>query len=120
MVAVKKTYIKLILRGIRGSLNRFLSILAIVAIGAGFLAGLLATTPDMQATVDQYWDEKNGYDINIKGTMGLTDEDVAVLNAEEGIDAVMPAYVTDTVVMNGRETAMLPVFMVQICKANRP
>ena len=54
VTAVKKTRAKNIFRGIRGSLNRFLSILFIVALGSGFMAGLAATSPDMYATADRY------------------------------------------------------------------
>ena len=51
---LNRTYGKLVRRGIRGSLTRFLSIMGIVMVGSGFLAGLLATKPDMQRTADQY------------------------------------------------------------------
>ena len=47
----KKTFFKACLRSIRGSFSRFLAIFLIVALGAGFLAGLLATTPDMRHTI---------------------------------------------------------------------
>ena len=46
---VKKTFFKACLRSIRGSFSRFLAIFLIVALGAGFLAGLLATTPEYAA-----------------------------------------------------------------------
>ena len=42
MVGLKRTYRKVILREVRFSLSRFLAIFAIVALGVGFLAGLLA------------------------------------------------------------------------------
>ena len=42
---VKGTFFKECLRSVRGSFSRFLAIFLIVALGAGFLAGLLATTP---------------------------------------------------------------------------
>ena len=49
---MKRTYFKLTVRGVRKTATRFLSILAIVTVGVGFLSGLLATTPDMQLTAD--------------------------------------------------------------------
>ena len=50
-----------ILRSIRSSLNRFLSIVAIVALGSGFLAGLYAASPDMFETADSYLDDYRLY-----------------------------------------------------------
>ncbi len=92
---MKKSFIKIILREIKGSLGRFVAIFAIVALGVGFLAGLLATTPDMKASVDRYYDTYNMADIIIKATMGLTDDDLMTVSEIEEIKQVMPAYVTD-------------------------
>ena len=40
---MRRTYRKNILRTVRASLSRFLAIFAIVALGVGFLSGLLAS-----------------------------------------------------------------------------
>ncbi|SHJ23931.1 FtsX-like permease family protein [Parasporobacterium paucivorans] len=92
---MKKTYFKLMLRSVKKTYSRFLSILGIVAIGVGFLSGLLATTPDMLLTADRYYDANNLYDLDIKGTLGLTEADVQAVEGAEGVDTVMPAFVTD-------------------------
>lgn len=47
----------MILRSVYRTKSRFLSILAIVAVGVGFLGGLLSTAPDMQLTADKYYDD---------------------------------------------------------------
>ncbi|GHU62426.1 hypothetical protein FACS189445_5430 [Spirochaetia bacterium] len=93
-----KTYIKTILREIRGTLSRFVAIFAIVALGVGFLAGLLATTPDMKLSVDHYFRETNMMDIFIKATMGITEGDVEALAALDETALVLPAYVMDSLV----------------------
>lgn len=54
------------LRGVRQSLNRYLSILCIVALGAGFLAGLFAVAPDMFENADEYMDDYHWYDVDVK------------------------------------------------------
>lgn len=92
---MKKTYFKLMLRSVKKTYSRFLSILAIVAVGVGFLAGILATSPDMLLTADRYYDENNLFDFNVRGTLGLTMDDVGSLKDEEYVENVMPAYVTD-------------------------
>ena len=92
VTAVKKTRAKNIFRGIRGSLNRFLSILFI-----GFMAGLAATSPDMYATADRYMDEYNWYDLDIKSTLGFSNDDLLAIRAENGIVYAQGARVVDTV-----------------------
>lgn len=97
VTAVKKTRAKNIFRGIRGSLNRFLSIPFIVALGSGFMAGLAATSPDMYATADRYMDEYNWYDLDIKSTLGFSNDDLLAIRAEDGIVYAQGARVVDTV-----------------------
>ena len=93
---MKKTYFKIIIREIKESFGRFAAIFGIVALGVGFLAGLLATTPDMHLSLDEYYVENNMADIFIKATMGLTKGDIKEVLSLEEIDELMPAYVTDT------------------------
>ena len=44
------------IKEIKNSYKRFISILLIVLLGVGFFAGLRATSPDMQDTLDEYFD----------------------------------------------------------------
>jgi len=81
---VAVTRLKNILRNIRGSLNRFLSILMIVALGAGFMAGLAAASPDMYDTADAYLQDCAFYDIDIKSALGFTADDVLAV-ADTGL-----------------------------------
>ena len=97
VTAVRKTRAKNIFRGIRGSINRFLSILFIVALGSGFMAGLAATSPDMYATADKYMDEYNWYDLDIKSTLGFSSDDLRAIRNEKGILYAQGARVVDTV-----------------------
>ena len=50
---VKRAYIKNILRTIRSTLSRFLAIFAIVGLGVGVLAGLMASPDDMRLSADR-------------------------------------------------------------------
>ena len=107
MVALKRTFRKDILRQIRGTFSRFFAIFAIVALGVGFLAGLLATTPDMRLSVDRYYDETHMMDIRVLSTMGLTDGDLDEIRKIDGVEAVMPAYSADMLVnMKSDDTAV--------------
>ena len=81
----------------RSSLSRFVAIFAIVALGVGFLSGLLAAPVDMRLSTDSYCREANLYDIKIQSTQGLTDEDLSAVRGVEGVEAVMPARDMDLV-----------------------
>ena len=94
---LNRTYWKSILRTVRASLSRFVAIFAIVALGVGFLSGLLASPVDMRLSTDTYCREANLYDIKIQSTQGLTDEDLAAVRAVEGVEGVMPARDMDLV-----------------------
>ena len=92
---VKKTFFKECLRAIRGSFSRFLAIFLIVALGAGFLAGLLATTPDMRHTVSELYRETNLFDLRIAGNLGLEESDLQAIATVDGVEAVMAARSLD-------------------------
>lgn len=94
-MVVNRSYTKLTIRGIRGSLSRFIAIISIVALGSGFLAGLLASTPDMEKSADNYYDKSNTYDLNIKGSLGVTEEDVDSIRALGEIDEASATYSQD-------------------------
>ncbi|MEG3030284.1 MAG: FtsX-like permease family protein, partial [Oscillospiraceae bacterium] len=93
-----KTYIKNILRTIRQTISRFGAIFAIVALGVGFLAGLMATTPDMRYSGDIYFDNSKLFDVRVVGTMGLTDDDLAAIKSIDGVGDIMPAYSADMLI----------------------
>ena len=99
---MKKARTKNIARGIRGSLNRFLSILFIVALGSGFRAGLAATSPDMYETADRYLDEYAWYDLDVKSTVGFSAEDARQIAETPGVKATQNAKVTDMVLADER------------------
>ncbi len=93
---------KLSFQKMRKNIGRFLSVLFIVALGVGFFAGLRETTPDIQTTLDNYYDEHNLMDFKIISTGGLNEDDVSSLKALENIQKVLPSYSVDTLI-NGEE-----------------
>ena len=62
-------------REIKESLGRFLAILAIVALGVGFFAGLKVTQPAMLKTAQRYFDKTALYDYRPISTVGFSEED---------------------------------------------
>lgn len=106
----RRAYRKVVLRGIRGSLSRFLAIFAIVALGVGFLAGLMVSSPDMRLSVDAYYDESAMMDLRLLSTLGLTERDVDAVRGTEGVGAVMPGWSLDVLAdSEDREEAVVRV-----------
>ena len=69
-------------REVRKTKSRFFSIFLIVALGAGFFAGIKATGPDMKLTGDAYFDEQDLMDIKALSTYGLNGDDIAALEEQ--------------------------------------
>ena len=92
------SYQKNILRTFKGSKSRFIAIFAIVALGVGFLAGLLSTTPDMEDSMEEYLDGGNLFDLRVVSTLGLTEDDVAALEQVEGVAKVQGGKSADLLV----------------------
>ena len=67
--------------------KRFLSILIIVLLGVGFFAGIRAVAPDMENTLDAYYEENNFYDIYITSDYGVTDKVINKLEEDYNIEA---------------------------------
>ncbi|MGN1194477.1 MAG: FtsX-like permease family protein [Acutalibacteraceae bacterium] len=89
-------------RTISRTSSRFFSIVAIVALGISFFAGMNATAPDMLDTAKKYYIDSNAMDIRIISTAGLTDEDIEVLKTVQGIENISgEKYVDAKVKVNG-------------------
>ena len=96
-----RTYRKNIVRTLKSSRGRFLSIFSIVTLGVGFLAGLNASPLDMKESMEQYMDDANFYDLRVVSSMGLSDGDVEALQSVEGVRSVQPGYSADLLVNAG-------------------
>ncbi len=92
---MKSMMMKSTLREIKQSLGRYLAILAIVALGVGFFAGLKATMPAMLKTGDRYLKEKEFYDFRLICTLGFDETSVEQIAAREDVRTVQGAYSFD-------------------------
>ena len=109
---MKKTLIKDSFREIRYTFKRFLSILLIVFLGVGFFAGVKATSPDMEKTLDAYFDQTAAYDIEVLSTLGLKDEDIAKLKEIEEIENLEASYSVDALVHTDSKEIVVKVSSV--------
>lgn len=86
---------KSIFRTIRKSIGRYLAILAIIALGVGFFAGLRVTEKAMLKTADGYIEELNLFDFRLISTLGFTEEDLEAFQKLAGIEAVCGSVSAD-------------------------
>lgn len=84
--------------------GRFIAIMAIIALGVGFLIGVMQATPDMKNTMDDYYTEMNASDVTVKGTLGLTQDDVEALRNSDAVEDVTAVISTDAeIAVNGKD-----------------
>lgn len=82
---MKSSIIKMTLRSIRTFFGRYMAILLIVALSAGFFAGLKITKDAMWNTCDIYLSEQSFYDFRLYSTLGFTEEDISSFKELDGV-----------------------------------
>lgn len=92
-----KALLKNTFRDIKNTKARFISIMAIIALGVGFFAGIKSTSPSMYHLAETYYHTQNLMDFRLLSTAGFTEDDIAAISAVEGVESVMPSYFCDVV-----------------------
>ena len=87
--------LKNLMREIKRTFTKFLSIFAICALGVAFFAGIRAASPDMKEAGDRLYNTYNLSDISVISTSGLTADNIRDLESIEGIQAVRASLFVD-------------------------
>lgn len=80
---------------------RFISIVAIIALGISFFVGMKSASPDMRDTANDYFSENNLMDLQINSTIGFTKKEVKKISAVDGVKAAEGVKYADTLVFSG-------------------
>lgn len=110
---MKKALFKDTIKEIKKTYKRFISILLMAALGVGFFAGVRATSPDMELTIDKYFDNQNVYDLNVISTLGLTDEDLKSISNVDGVEKAVGIYTEDVYVKCKDEEVVVKTFGIE-------
>ena len=86
-------------REIKGSFGRWAAILAIVALGVGFFCGLKMCKEDFMKTGDDYVLRQNFYNYKLITTLGLEEEDVAIIADVEGVKSAAGSWSSDALIL---------------------
>ncbi|HSP48320.1 MAG TPA: FtsX-like permease family protein, partial [Clostridiaceae bacterium] len=107
-------------RAILRTFPRFLSITAIIALGVGFYAGINATSPDMQLTLDQYYRDTNLMDARLLSPLGFKPEDIEAIRNLEGISEVRTSHTKDLFSISRGEKRTVRLFAYEIGSEDTP
>lgn len=95
---MKKAYLKDIVREIKRTRKRYISIIAIVILGVAFYVGINTASPDMLNTFDKYMNDYNMYDLNFVSTVGFEEDDLETIKNMDKISSVEATKSTYVVV----------------------
>lgn len=102
--------LKTTLREIKGSLGRYMAILAIVMLGVGFFSGLKVTKPAMTETMDSYLRDCDFFDYRLLSTIGFTEENVESLREWQQAEDVEGTLSVDALAVVGSDNAAVLKF----------
>ena len=80
---------------------RFISIVAIIALGISFFVGMKSASPDMRDTANDYFSENNLMDLQVNSTIGFTKKEIKTISAVDGVKAAEGVKYADTLVFSG-------------------
>ncbi|NLM77360.1 MAG: FtsX-like permease family protein [Ruminococcaceae bacterium] len=95
MVKPGSSFFKDFRRTLLRSITRFLSIMAITALGVGFFAGINATEPDMVLSADRYFQAQQLADFNVISPLGFLPDQIEKIRKLPGVATVQPGYSSD-------------------------
>jgi len=106
---MRNSFFKNLFRDIKKTLSRFLSIIAIIAIGVSFYAGIRASSPDMKISGDSYFTKTNLMDFKLISTLGITGADLEEFMKIKGVTAVEGSHSVDAVTVKDQVSRVLNV-----------
>lgn len=89
---MKTALLKEFFRTLRLTMNRFFAIAIMVGLGVAFFAGLRATQPDMELSVNRWYVETNFFDLWIKSDRGITKDEVKMIQDAKNVLKVDEGY----------------------------
>lgn len=116
MVMMGSAFAKNNRREIRRTIGRYMAILAIIALGVGFFAGIRVTRTAMVKTGDEYLDRTNMFDFRLISTLGITDEDVEYFRGLDGVTGAEGSVSRDFLALDesGREYVLKALMLGNI------
>lgn len=109
---MKKAFLKDVLRGITKNFNRYISIVAIVALGVAFYVGINSASPDMEKTLNKFFIDQNVFDLEILSTVGFNDTDFETIKNIAGVTEIEKRKSIDTIVKSNDKDHVVKVISI--------
>lgn len=93
-----RSTVKMTLRSIRAFFGRYMALLLIVALSAGFFAGLKVTKDAMNHTGALFLTEQKFYDFRLYSTLGFTGEDAECFAKLSGVETAEATSTLDALI----------------------
>lgn len=94
-----RAVMKMTVRTIRTFFTRFMAILLIVALSAGFFAGLKITTDAMLNTGNEYLKDQHFYDYRLLSTIGFTEDELSRFEKLDAVESAEGMYSVDALLL---------------------
>lgn len=107
-----RSILKMTLRSIRAFFGRYMAVLLIVALSAGFFAGLKITEDAMNHTGDVFLSGQNLYDFRLYSTLGFTEGDVAAFASVNGVESAEGTKTADALLFYGDSNLPYTVYAI--------
>jgi len=106
-MVVRNAFNKDVFREITRTIERFLGLFAIIALGVSFFAGIGTTGSKMKHAQDIFLTDHSLTDIQIISNYGLNDNDIDAIAKTKGVLKVQPAYNLDAIVTINAKTILI-------------
>ncbi|MBO5163085.1 MAG: ABC transporter permease [Ruminococcus sp.] len=103
---------KTALREIKHTFGRFTAILAIIALGVGFFAGVRDTTPAMVNMMDKFLDENQFYDYRLISTLGWDNDSVKEFSQQPDVRYAEGSISFDVLFKKGNREFVMKTHML--------
>ena len=107
---MSNAYNKSILREIKDSKGRFISIMLIILLGVAIYVGIKATGPNMKHTIQEYFNQEQLMDTRIVSSLGFDSDQVQLVRDNENVSEVTPAYFVDALVKDTNDVVRVHSF----------
>lgn len=97
-------------RSLSRTAGRFISILAIIAIGCAFFSGIKSCSRYMKNSSYEYLKNLGAADIRLRSTLGFSEDDVEAVRNTEGVGNVYAGYSSDLFIDRGTENIIVSVY----------
>jgi len=107
---MSNAYNKSIIKEIKDSKGRFISIMLIILLGVAIYVGIKATGPNMKHTIQEYFNQEQLMDTRIVSTLGFDDDQVSLVRNNENVQEVLPGYFVDAFVKDTHDVVRVHSF----------